>query len=495
MKTTLRLCLVATPLLWAMPFANTRADNHQHQGRTGLQPSSNAHCDAHFSFDDTLADSSQNGYDGEMFEANGALTSPQYTEGKFGRALRLDGSSGMRTIIDLHHEVCPQLTIAAWIRVDRKAADSVIQLFSTGAGNTPGMRVSGAYLTLNGTDNGIGNPNAVRSDSWLFVAGTYDYNSGEYLLYAGRRPPTPGRLSGVRGKTLNGFWIGTVNDDWGLFADGVAVDELRISGQVLTAQELAELMTTPTQSPAQEIEMQVAEHQIDASNTVMGEGARMETEVPLDDVGPDYLEGTWCSHPAPDAPDPMTAIRTLYLRQAPAGSSLEIEPRWAPGTRIAGIHWNWEPCCHGNDNRLQLNFGGEHSQQIAGGMTVTAATAHRFHADSGETSTIMVRGECSASETFEPESLRAEYFGRGTWCAVESTIPGEQAEQHYQLTPNGVLRGPDIKDGQWIWQPQANRLLLSSEGISTSRSLRAVTATSFQWGDSPHRKFVVGRCD
>jgi hypothetical protein len=119
-------------------------------------------CDAYFTFDDTLADASGNGYDGEMIVAKGTSSRPVFVEGKFGRALMLDGSAAMRALLDLHYDACPTVTISAWIQVSRTASDDTMHVISTGGGSGPGLNVSGTYLNLLGTENGIGQPQALR---------------------------------------------------------------------------------------------------------------------------------------------------------------------------------------------------------------------------------------------------------------------------------------------------------------------------------------------
>ncbi len=198
-------------------------------------------CDAYFTFDDTLADSSGNGHDGEMIGAKGTSAKATYTEGKFGKALELDGTGAMRALIDLHWDNCPQVTISAWIKVPRDGSDDSKHLLSTGGGSGPGMNVSGSSINLKGTENGIFKPNALRKGSWMFVAGVYDYETGEYLMYWGSRAPMPGKLSQYRYEPQSAFWVGTVHDDWGIFASGIMIDDLRITGRASDAEQVMAL--------------------------------------------------------------------------------------------------------------------------------------------------------------------------------------------------------------------------------------------------------------
>jgi len=201
-------------------------------------------CDAYFTFDDTLADASGNGYDGEMIAKGGELSTPAYTEGKFGKALMLDGNAAMRALLDLHWDGCPQVTISAWINVSRGAPNDSMRVLSTGGGNGPGLTISGTGLNLRGTGNGISQQQAIRQGSWIFVAGVYDYAAEEYFLYGGGRTPTPGKLSERIYEPQNAIWVGTEHDDWGVFARGVAIDDLRITGRRLEEPQIAALRST-----------------------------------------------------------------------------------------------------------------------------------------------------------------------------------------------------------------------------------------------------------
>ena len=206
-------------------------------------------CDAYFTFDGTLADASGNGYDGEMIVAKGEPSEPQYTDGKFGQALMLDGNAAMRALLDLHYDACPKVTVSAWIQVSRNAPDDTMHLFSTGGGSGPGLTVSGSFLTLKGTENGIGQQNAIRKGSWIFVVGVYDYTAGKYTLHWGGRSATQ-KLSEHRYEPQDAFWLGTVHDDWGIYSRGIAVDDLRITGHALDAEEVMALRARPAGSTA-----------------------------------------------------------------------------------------------------------------------------------------------------------------------------------------------------------------------------------------------------
>jgi hypothetical protein len=198
-------------------------------------------CDAYYTFDRTLADSSGNGYDGEMLDEASGPAKPVFTAGKFGEALVLDGKGAMRSLLDLNYEACPRLTVSAWIRVDRDAPNDTMHLLSSGRGSGPGLRISGTMLALNGTENGLPRWDAVRrGSSWTFVAGVYDYEAGSYTLYWQGRHATES-LSEYRNPPDSAFWVGVWFDDYGGLARGVAIDDLRITGTAYTPEQVAAL--------------------------------------------------------------------------------------------------------------------------------------------------------------------------------------------------------------------------------------------------------------
>jgi len=90
-------------------------------------------CNAHFTFDGDLQDSGANGYHGHMIGKDGAKATPRFIDGKSGQALQLDGTSAMRSFIDLHSETCPQVTVTAWIQIMRTGAKGTQYIFSTAA--------------------------------------------------------------------------------------------------------------------------------------------------------------------------------------------------------------------------------------------------------------------------------------------------------------------------------------------------------------------------
>jgi hypothetical protein len=213
----------------------------------GLLLSNNAlaqQCDAWFPFDGDLTDASGNGYDGSMIGSEGSEATPRFVEGRSGSALALDGTAAMRAFIDLHYDGCPQVTISAWIRVDASSRGSR-HILSTGNGSGPGLRISGSTLILNGTANGLTQRNAITAGSgWNFVAGVYDYTNSEYTLYW-RNRSVSATLSEHLRPPREAFWVGAHSDNLANGPTDVVIDDLRITGSALGAEEVAALARSP----------------------------------------------------------------------------------------------------------------------------------------------------------------------------------------------------------------------------------------------------------
>lgn len=210
-----------------------------------------AQCDAHFTFDGSLADTSGNGYDGHMIGKGGAPATPKFTEGKFGHALQLDGTSAMRVFLDLHFDSCPQVTIAAWIKTPAVLPKGTQELVSAGSGIGPGLRASGPHLVLRGPANGLIQRNVIRANAgWIFVAGVYDFAENTYALHW-RNRSIEGKLREDHRTPEEAIWVGAFNDSLNAAVTGMAIDDLRIIGKALDKNGIRALQTRePAQNPA-----------------------------------------------------------------------------------------------------------------------------------------------------------------------------------------------------------------------------------------------------
>lgn len=195
-------------------------------------------CDAYFTFDGNLQDSGGNGYHGQMIGEDGARASAQFVEGKHGQALQLDGTSAMRSFIDLHYEACPQAAFTAWIQSTEDERTGVQYIVSTGSGRWLGVHTLGTSLVLNGPANGINQSGVLRANAgWIFVAGVYDYETKSYTFYVRNRGVTK-KLGNLRNPE-EALWVGAFNDGMANPANGILIDDLRIYGQTLSADEIS----------------------------------------------------------------------------------------------------------------------------------------------------------------------------------------------------------------------------------------------------------------
>jgi len=195
-------------------------------------------CEAYFPFDGSLADAGGNGYHGLLIVKKGETGTSQFVEGKIGQALHLTGSTAMRAFIDLHPDICPQVTVTAWFRLASTDIGGNQYIFSTGAGTGPALYAQNKRISLSATGNPIRQEDAIRDPgTWFFVAGVYDYTGGTYRLYW-RSRVVEGQINESRRGPEDAFWVGTYNDNMDYTAGDLYIDDLRVHGRALSADEV-----------------------------------------------------------------------------------------------------------------------------------------------------------------------------------------------------------------------------------------------------------------
>ena len=214
-------------------------------------------CDAYFTFDGNLSDASGNGYHGSMIGPNDSAARAQFSSGIKGQALFLDGKSAMRTYLDLNPDLCPQVTLSGWVRVENFADKKTQYIVATGAGAGPGLRFTRKIGVLKGTGNGLSQREALRDGrAWFFFAGVYDQKANTYRFHW-RDRVVEGKLAEERRSPEDALWVGAFNDSLNYAIKNAYVDELRITGKSLSADEIARLregrpgavvMRSPSQS-------------------------------------------------------------------------------------------------------------------------------------------------------------------------------------------------------------------------------------------------------
>jgi len=319
-------------------------------------------CDAHFTFDGDLQDTGGNGYHGQMIGKDGASATPRFVEGKQGRALELVGDSAMRSFLDLHFDTCPQVTVTAWIQVTGTERKGIQYLFSTGSGIGPGIRVSGTNLMLRGSANGIIQRDAIRANAgWMFVAGAYDYKNGIYTLYS-RNRIVDKEMGESRKAPEEAIWVGAFNDGLAGPAAGILIDDLRIYGQVLSADELRAAQIKAAAAPGTETQVATTTPTSDA--------------LPTCSTQSDCSPGNYCAwdntcHPESHAPKQMFEVmqappvegfildENARLTDEEGSSESDSPPADAPVAAIVAPH----PAGAPRESAL-AGFGGDIQRRI-----------------------------------------------------------------------------------------------------------------------------------
>ena len=199
-------------------------------------------CFAWFPFDGSLADASGNHHDGLLTDIeNTPLDSPgEYTEGKFGQALKLDGSSVVVAPLDLYSQTCPKITIVAWIRLDGSTR-ALQAIYSTGFG--PGPRAAATWTNLSawGGTNEIRTPggNAPAVGEWFPIVAVWDFRAGRHSLHwpGGDMEEDLGESSRLPAQD---FWIGAYSYNATLMnlATEMSIDDVRVYGYTLDPSEI-----------------------------------------------------------------------------------------------------------------------------------------------------------------------------------------------------------------------------------------------------------------
>lgn len=184
-------------------------------------------CDAYYRFDGDLSDAGGNSFDGQMVGNGGASPGPTFVEGRSGQALLLDGTSAMRAFLDLRYDLCPQVTVTAWIKAELHPQQviwgSSHGLFLMASQTDISLRVGGDDLWAR---NSI-----FPNGGWLFVTGTWDMTSGQASVHW-RGREVNGRVGSIRMETEQVIWVGALFDRLDFTAKNLVIDELRFVGSI-----------------------------------------------------------------------------------------------------------------------------------------------------------------------------------------------------------------------------------------------------------------------
>lgn len=196
-------------------------------------------CDANFQFDGSLADSSGNGFDGQMLGAKGVPAKPVFVEGKFGQALKFDGTSTMRAFVDLSYRTCPQVTYTAWIKAEPLPSQMIM---GTSSALHSMISNSGISLRVRGKD--LWARDAVMPNAgWMFIAGTWNTETGKTSLHW-RSRSIEGEMGTSTQEASAAIFLGALNDSLHFNAKQLVIDEFRIIGRALDHTEIMALQNS-----------------------------------------------------------------------------------------------------------------------------------------------------------------------------------------------------------------------------------------------------------
>ena len=209
-------------------------------------------CDAYYSFDGKLKDSGANGYDGQLITKGGepASGSAKYGSGKLGQALKLDGSTFVRTPLDLSPEQCPQLTIALWMYIDadNKKAHTLLSNGNITGGITLSQYIK--TIKMRGGRHQFTTPGLIRPKEWVFIASSWDFDTKKMTLQVKNRRQNAVINTSNMDMPDPYTWIGTYNDYIQWPAEGMLIDELHVFSRILSRAEIATLRKSNTVSAA-----------------------------------------------------------------------------------------------------------------------------------------------------------------------------------------------------------------------------------------------------
>lgn len=185
----------------------------------------------------TVADSSDNGLDGEIAQGN-----PKWVEGKFGGGMEFGGSD-MVTVDDDDALDLEDFTLAAWVQIPK--ISGAWQIIASKETRNPTGRNYGLFghintgvvhysFTTNAGWKSFDAKTAVTDGDWHHVAGTYD--GSDFKLYLdgqvdaqvtpGTKPDTSDNLFFIGGCDIGGYWMSGVIDEVVLYARALSEGEI-----------------------------------------------------------------------------------------------------------------------------------------------------------------------------------------------------------------------------------------------------------------------------
>ncbi|NBC19885.1 MAG: hypothetical protein GVY06_02365 [Alphaproteobacteria bacterium] len=198
----------------------------------------------HIPFDGSLGNTGAFPAEPRMMDTSGELTEqePEYVEGRFGEAMMFDGSSAVEIPMDVAVQGYPKLTVTAWVYTEPEWEDGAGLIASNDSflalqlyGGQVWM-TSGKHSAVQFTDSGT-----VPHRRWMFVAGVWNTETGAATLYTGMRSKTGELdLSTIRSPDRS-VWLGAHTMPTGSIFRDVRLDDVRIYGDALSADQIREV--------------------------------------------------------------------------------------------------------------------------------------------------------------------------------------------------------------------------------------------------------------
>lgn len=121
--------------------------------------------------------------DARVYIAAGGA-SPTAVPGKFGQALRFDGTASIAVPFSLDAQAYPAVTVTAWVKVDAGSrGDRTV--FSAGNGNVPKLLVNGDRANFVAARSALMFNRSMPRDEWVFVAGVVDVATARLDVHQG----------------------------------------------------------------------------------------------------------------------------------------------------------------------------------------------------------------------------------------------------------------------------------------------------------------------
>jgi len=192
-----------------------------------------------------VKDSSANGNDGKIFEA-------EWVPGKFGDALKFDGIAGKADYVEVPGsaslEITEALTIEVWVNIEQHQADHIRIVCAYDAAVIKGYSLllsnAGEIKTFLNIAGGwsIHTGQVIPEGEWTHLALTYDVSEGQIKLYVNGEVSFEGAAAGeLTPRGMDPLYIGRFSQDDPETPDGM-VDEIRISNVARTQEEIQEAM-------------------------------------------------------------------------------------------------------------------------------------------------------------------------------------------------------------------------------------------------------------